>query len=112
MFTRTPSERTLPRIRTLACLLALLFAVTGAHAAPLHPPQEEEEAGTAEPAATDEPEGQEEEAAESPGEAAEKNAFKRYFSDWNWLKWLHDTTEGTSRGAARWFDGFLWAATM
>lgn len=71
--------------------------------------EKEVEAGAAgdpvEPAEQDAEQGQ-------PEEVSAKTGFIKFFSNWHWLEWLHDTTEGRSRGAARWFDGFFGSTEM
>jgi len=99
----------LRRAPGLLIILALLLLPAGrSHAAPGSPCPEDDQAVT-EPAEAAGDTGEETAAdGEGPaGEEEQKSAFRRFFSDWRWLKWLHDTTEGTSRGAAQWFDGFF-----
>jgi len=75
--------------------------------------QEESETAVEEDGAVDSADGEEQGSGEDQPEAAEgKIGFKGYFSNWNWLKWLHDTTEGRSRGTAQWFDGFFGSTQM
>jgi len=100
------------RNRLVLILVLLLLPAAVATAGPAVPDEEDARVAAGEEEAPVESEVPElpaagDGAAEEGADAKKPGIWKRYFSDWRYLDWLHDWTEDSSRGTARWFDGFF-----